>query len=75
MEFQSAWQAYTGSTVKWLRGLAKNGTIAENDTVWQGPDGSYGVGDPTLGQMDDEAIMEMVDVGNVSEWIDEEEDI
>lgn len=66
----TAWQIHTSSAAEWLRGLSDRGLIDKNDTVWSGPDGSYGVGEPTLDQMDDEALMEMSDVGQVGEWLE-----
>lgn len=73
MKTLSPWQAHTGSVVGWLRGLLQSGAIDANDTVYGGPDGSYGVGQPTLDQMDDDDIMEMSEAGTVAEWLEDNE--
>ncbi len=65
----TAWEIYRSSVAEWLRELIEDGEISLSDTVWAGQDGSYGVGEPTLEQVDDESILEMSEAGIVSEWL------
>ncbi len=69
MRYMTAWEAYTGSVRGWLKGLLEAGEITPADTVWQGPDGSYGVGEPTLEDEESFEDLEMVEAGMVSEWL------
>ncbi len=69
VRYMTAWEAHTGSIRGWLKNLLANGEITPDDIVWQGPDGSYGVGSPTLEDEESFEDLEMVEAGKVSEWI------
>ena len=68
MHHLTSWEAYTGSVAEWLGGLLEAEDIKPDDIVWRGEDGSYAVGSdwPT----DKDFDTEMVDDGNVAEWLD-----
>jgi hypothetical protein len=75
MHYLSAWAAYTGSVTEWIAGLLESGDITPADTVWQGPDGSYAVGELATAQEEaeyEEAGVELSDAGTVEEWLGEQ---
>jgi hypothetical protein len=69
MKYLTAWQAYSGSVTRWLRGLLESGEIDLNSTVWGGADGSYAVGDD-YDPEEFEQNTEYTDSGNVSKWVE-----
>lgn len=69
MYILSPWRAYTDGVTPWLRELLSSERVILDDIVYGGPDGSYGVGEPSFDQMDDNNIMEMTESGTVAEWL------
>lgn len=69
MHTATGWQYGTASIAKWLEQLLEAGEIDSRDIVWAGPDGGYAVGEGTIEE--EESIVDYVDEGSVSEWLEE----
>ena len=71
METATAWRIHTTSVAEFLQDEMNKGNCYGDDTVWKFADGSYGVGQPTLEQMDDSRIMDAVEDGQVKDWLND----